>query len=991
MNANISILRQSSKSKRQRRARFSIESLEDRLAPAIDIQFALGVLTLTNSSSASENVQIGSDSNQNVTLNGVAITCNSSFVAASDVGGLVYNGGSSTGDSIDFSGVHSDNGFQYYLDGNVSINGSTGNDSIIGSAYNDSIVGGDGNDTIFGGDGNDFLDGGIGNDSLLGEYGDDYLVARFGNDVLGGGDGNDTLDGSENNDTLFGDEGDDILVGGSGDDTYAFKYTGDYLGYDAVDEGDNAGIDTLDFTQTQYFGISIELNNTDPQGVIYNDNESTELYITLVAHASDPSIERVYGSGYSDYIHANIYDNTLIGGGGNDIIGGDAGNDSIVGDDGDDTLFGDNGSDTILGGANDDWIYGANGASGIDAGDNISGGDGNDTVYGEGGDDLISGGAGDDELHGDFGTYGDYYNVSVFGPAGDDTIEGGTGDDSLYGGRGDDTYKYANSIANYGDDVALEFEDQGFEVFDFTGATVGIQFDLSDTDPQIVFGVPNTGSYLGLTLAEADLPQVGGIEEQGTPSGDPSFEGVYGGSGNDDLRGNGFDNYLSGGPGNDTLLGGGGNDTLFGGSGENDFPEDQAPNQGAVEELTEKLAELELVAINELHLEGQALIQYINAQFLDYLINHLSTPLGLEGDYYVFIFDPVDFTLTDASGNPIATNNGATTVIAPGASAVYLTADGGNTELLIVSNASPTQYSMTLTGVGNGNYAVGSSLVQSSGTVTSILMAGKLSGSAVASLDFSNPTGGTSFTGTTSLFASASGGIPFPTGIVQNAANALQNLIGSIATTASATQGAEGENDGDSEAESLGVSRNRRDASGNLSSLFGKAQEALDDLFSATDLFDSLGVDEWLDAKFGKEKSAAIAKVWDHVGEVMLQTFFPNFKATKAVLQLLTKPAAAAQPDQTQLRAPAAKDLDAAVQWLERRSAALSARLQEVREQELELISRSFLENADIESAPVPDDAAGWTSAPAAAAMLSFGAIGLHRQRQSKREHALST
>jgi Ca2+-binding RTX toxin-like protein len=50
-----------------------------------------------------------------------------------------------------------------------------------------------------------------------------------------------------------------------------------------------------------------------------------------------------------------------------------------------------------------------------------------------------------------------------------------------------------------------------------------------------------------------------------------AFENVIGGSGNDQLTGNGLANVLTGGAGNDTLAGRGGDDTLIGGRGDDNY------------------------------------------------------------------------------------------------------------------------------------------------------------------------------------------------------------------------------------------------------------------------------------------------------------------------------------------------------------------------------------------------------------------------------------
>ena len=94
----------------------------------------------------------------------------------------------------------------------------------------------------------------------------------------------------------------------------------------------------------------------------------------------------------------------------------------------------------------------------------INTGDGNDTVYGGQYKDTITGGLGDDILHGGDGNdtiYGDINNTSSYN-GGNDTLIGGLGNDFLDGGRGDDTYIY-----NLGDGLDTINDSHGNEIIKF--------------------------------------------------------------------------------------------------------------------------------------------------------------------------------------------------------------------------------------------------------------------------------------------------------------------------------------------------------------------------------------------------------------------------------------------------------------------------------------------------------------------------------------------
>lgn len=73
--------------------------------------------------------------------------------------------------------------------------------------------------------------------------------------------------------------------------------------------------------------------------------------------------------------------------------------------------------------------------------DTILSGDGDDTIYAQEGDDAVSGGDGDDNIDGGIGDdtlLGDDGDDTISAQAGDDTVVGGDGADDIEGGSGDD-------------------------------------------------------------------------------------------------------------------------------------------------------------------------------------------------------------------------------------------------------------------------------------------------------------------------------------------------------------------------------------------------------------------------------------------------------------------------------------------------------------------------------------------------------------------------
>lgn len=238
------------------------------------------------------------------------------------------------------------------------IYGFGGNDSVVAGSGNDTVLGGSGDDTILGGTGNDSLDGGIGSDSILGGDGLDTLVGGAGNDTLsGGGDadeiyategdnvlagdagndsiyagsGNDAIDGGADNDTIIAGAGDDTILGGAGNDSME---GGD--GKDTFDLTDLSGNDTIiggeiaDTTPTNSGDKLDAHNNVDNLNIVFSGDEAGT--VTEGANSVTFSeIEHILGGQGSDTLDASLSNvgqildggegaDTIVSGGGDDII-----------------------------------------------------------------------------------------------------------------------------------------------------------------------------------------------------------------------------------------------------------------------------------------------------------------------------------------------------------------------------------------------------------------------------------------------------------------------------------------------------------------------------------------------------------------------------------------------------------------------------------------------------------------------------------------------
>ena len=151
------------------------------------------------------------------------------------------------------------------------------------------------------------------------------------------------------------------------------------------------------------------------------------------------------------------------------LFGTDA-DEFIAGRDGDNSLFGGGGNDIILGDLAD-----------------LGAATGNDTLFGGSGDDLIIGGVGNDILGGESG------NDTLIGDAGDDTLIGGDGIDILIGGGGSDVFILT---AGEGESIIVDFE---------SGDLIGLAGGISASELYKVQDGSNTviGTFGGDLLAVA--------------------------------------------------------------------------------------------------------------------------------------------------------------------------------------------------------------------------------------------------------------------------------------------------------------------------------------------------------------------------------------------------------------------------------------------------------------------------------------------------------
>ena len=505
------------------------------------------------------------------------------------------------------------------------LRGTDKSEKIVGMGGDDSLFGFGGDDTLDGGAGDDLLVGGMGKDTLMGGAGDDTIsynvspagvtinltdgTARGGDadgdtivDNVAGGrienvigsahadeltgnrydnklwglGGNDELDGLRGDDELYGGAGDDMLDGGRNNDTLEGG-----MGADVLTGGD--GNDTASYASSM-MGVTVRLHNSRFMGgdaygdsfggtvtveytVADEDGDETDHEATL------PDIANLTGSGMADVLAGDMRDNTIKGGGGDDMIYGGPSPKGATGDGDDtnvDTLMGEDGNDMIFGGAGDDTL---------------DGGAGNDTLVGGGGADTYYGGAGSDMIH------ADKADTTINGwletPPVDDTATADV-DESTEAANDPmavDTVSYARVVDDDETGVTATLGGvAGTITISNVENIIGTEYDdtlTGDAGNNVIEGGAGRDTLVGgdgmdtLSYASSDswvrVTLVAGAEasvSRGHARGDNAtgFENVMGSAYDDELTGDTGANVLTGGGGDDELEGGEGNDTLEGGA-----------------------------------------------------------------------------------------------------------------------------------------------------------------------------------------------------------------------------------------------------------------------------------------------------------------------------------------------------------------------------------------------------------------------------------------
>ncbi|MGE3180077.1 MAG: cadherin domain-containing protein, partial [Phycisphaerae bacterium] len=486
---------------------------------------------------------------------------------------------------------------------------------------------------------------------------DVWVRGGSGDDAIAGGTGDDTLYGHDGDDLIVGDAGEIVHVGDLGASvTASDQLTGNgYIMYSAENVHERFGSEhSLHAENADHFITVVKIgdkwyfddnsaHNTgaDPSKALHEFTpDDSDLLVAAVNFDSDTvtdlrgtsdsidGIESGYAGGDLTFtanrhggqtnagevrMQGEFFIRNSSDAGSNDRLYGGAGADTLIGGGGNDVLYADD-LDTVDGGAGYDYLRADSGSDGpayvdmaassienvdlhntsgskdIDASgatsdvwarggsgdDNIVGGSGNDTLYGHDGDDLLEGDRGPnlivngsfEDLSGTVQTGWGHNATQTSGwtlAAGNNLEIVDSGHGGVHASDGDHWLDLDESPGN----ITVSQQVAGVE----TGAKYELSFDLENRTGNSSGGVEVywNGELVATLQAKGTAMESHAFEVVGG-SGDGSNTLTFKGTGNADNVGASLDNVslvkggndrLYGGAGADTLRGGGGNDVIY--------------------------------------------------------------------------------------------------------------------------------------------------------------------------------------------------------------------------------------------------------------------------------------------------------------------------------------------------------------------------------------------------------------------------------------------
>ncbi|MBE0008258.1 heme peroxidase [Arthrobacter sp. AET 35A] len=281
--------------------------------------------------------------------------------------------------------------------------------------------------------------------------------------------------------------------------------------------------------------------------------------------------DTVWGNDGDDIVEGNDGADTVLGGEGNDIITDSHGDDVLKGGPGNDAIDAGPGLDIIMSGTGDDFSNGGlngNETFAAEGNDLILSGDGPDAVFGGGGNDWMEGGNANDLLQGDSGApffddlndpghdvlIGDSGEDDYDSEGGDDVMVGGPGIERNHGLYGFDWVTHARSGEAADSDMRMVIVEgpnalrdrfllvEGLSGWDKNDVLRGNDDIPSEPDEEVA--VPGASNV----LTEEGIGRIRGLAEL-LPANATTFgEGniIIGGSGSDQIWGNGADDIIDG-------------------------------------------------------------------------------------------------------------------------------------------------------------------------------------------------------------------------------------------------------------------------------------------------------------------------------------------------------------------------------------------------------------------------------------------------------------
>lgn len=413
-------------------------------------------------------------------------------------------------------------------------------------------------------------------ENVTGTTANDSLTGSERDNVLTGGDGNDSLTGLAGEDTLVGGAGNDTQVGGDGNDS-CDQGGATAEGNDSCDGG--AGVDTVDYSARTQNVIVNQTDGDGPGGASDGQaGESDTVFANVENIFTGSGADTVTGSGVDNDIRTNAGTDLINAGDGADVLRGGADNDQVNGQGGNDTVVETdptpggndaNGADVLTGGAGDNIIDYSGRFDGIDLTLDGAANDGERFPGGGAvteGDNVASDfstlrtGSGPDNVTGDadperYETNDGNDTINAVG--GDDDINAGNGADIANGGDGDDLFE-ANDAFQGGFGAGDRYEgDAGTDTASYVGRSDALQLSLDTVANPNGTEADNNGANDGFIAGDrGEQDRIGS-----------TVENLIGGSGPDQISGDGQANRLEGGRGGDDISGGAGNDALIGNTG----------------------------------------------------------------------------------------------------------------------------------------------------------------------------------------------------------------------------------------------------------------------------------------------------------------------------------------------------------------------------------------------------------------------------------------